>query len=114
MERIILHKALSYYFGTDAFSIMPKDNDFIIEKDNKRYFLSELDITEQYRQAEYEYLDIQAKIKRNKLLKECDWIVLPDVINPKKEEWILYRQYLRDITEQENYPYEINWGEKPE
>jgi len=35
--------------------------------------------------------------KRNELLKECDWTQLPDV-NISKEEWVTYRQALRDIT----------------
>lgn len=35
--------------------------------------------------------------KRNELLKESDWTQLPDV-NISKEEWVTYRQALRDIT----------------
>jgi len=35
--------------------------------------------------------------KRNELLKESDWTQLPDV-NISKEEWVGYRQALRDIT----------------
>lgn len=42
---------------------------------------------------------------RNQLLKKCDWTQLPDV--PFSEEvrglWQKYRQYLRDITEDENW-----------
>lgn len=38
---------------------------------------------------------------RNQLLKDSDWIVLPDspVSQEKKQEWIVYRQYLRDLPE---------------
>ena len=35
--------------------------------------------------------------KRNELLKESDWTQLADV-NINKEEWVTYRQALRDIT----------------
>jgi|FrelakmetLWP11LW_1041352.scaffolds.fasta_scaffold02444_2 hypothetical protein len=38
---------------------------------------------------------------RNQLLKNSDWIVLPDspVSLDKRQEWIVYRQYLRDLPE---------------
>lgn len=38
---------------------------------------------------------------RNQLLKDSDWIVLPDspVSEEKKQEWVVYRQYLRDLPE---------------
>ena len=79
MERIILHKALSYYFGTDAFSIMPKDNDFIIEKENIRHLLSEIDITEQYQQAEYEYQKIKNKERIEEIKAELDRLDLKKI-----------------------------------
>jgi len=45
--------------------------------------------------------------KRNELLKECDWTQLPDV-NISKEEWVTYRQALRDITDS----LEIEFGKE--
>lgn len=38
---------------------------------------------------------------RNQLLKDSDWIVLPDspLSEEKKQEWVVYRQYLRDLPE---------------
>ncbi len=47
--------------------------------------------------------------KRNELLKECDWTQLPDV-NISKEEWVTYRQALRDITDS----LEIEFGKELE
>ena len=46
------------------------------------------------------------KMKRLSLLKESDWVVLPHspVTGSKLEEWVTYRQALRDITKQES-PY---------
>lgn len=37
--------------------------------------------------------------ERNNLLKETDWIILPDspFSESKKQEWITYRQALRDL-----------------
>ena len=33
---------------------------------------------------------------RNKLLAQCDWVSLPDVQREDKNEWLEYRQALRD------------------
>lgn len=53
--------------------------------------------------------------RRNELLKDCDWTQLPDspLTNQKQTEWQIYRQELRDITNQNN-PFAINWPIKPE
>lgn len=52
--------------------------------------------------------------KRNKLLVESDYTVMPDYPTTKKECWKVYRQALRDITEQLGFPDNVNWPEKPE
>jgi len=46
------------------------------------------------------------KSQRTILLKESDWVVLPHspVTGSKLEEWVTYRQELRDVTNQ-NPPY---------
>jgi len=49
--------------------------------------------------------------ERNDYLAACDWTQLPD--SPAdKTAWALYRQQLRDITEQSN-PFEIVWPVAP-
>lgn len=42
------------------------------------------------------------RLKRNALLSETDWVVLPHspITGSKLDEWILYRDKLRNITEQ--------------
>jgi hypothetical protein len=54
---------------------------------------------------------------RDALLLQCDWTQLPDVIltmtNEKTQEWKQYRQSLRDITAQANFPNEVIWPVKP-
>jgi hypothetical protein len=50
---------------------------------------------------------------RNELLKECDWTVLPDSpIGDRLNDWILYRQELRNVTNQSN-PFNIIWPTQP-
>lgn len=49
---------------------------------------------------------------RNEKLKECDWTQLPDsTVN--KEIWAAYRQALRDITDQEGFPWSVIWPDLP-
>lgn len=45
------------------------------------------------------YLMSHVRSERNKLLSSCDWTVLSDspLTDSKKQEWILYRQALRDL-----------------
>ena len=54
-----------------------------------------------------------ALYKRNTLLVESDWTQLPDVPLVTKLAWAEYRQLLRDITDQVNYPSNITWPIKP-
>ena len=53
-----------------------------------------------------------ARHKRNQLLSECDWTQLPD--SPvDATNWIIYRQELRDVTLQVNFPWDIVWPSIP-
>lgn len=50
--------------------------------------------------------------KRLDLLRESDSWLLPDRFGPR-EDIIEYRQALRDVTEQNGFPFNIIWPEKP-
>jgi len=52
---------------------------------------------------------------RNQKLKDSDWTQFSDVVlDPVlKQEWITYRQTLRDITSQSTNPYDIIWPLAP-
>ena len=63
------------------------------------------------RTAETEWVIVRNK--RNKLLQESDWTQLPDVPLATKESWALYRQALRDVTNQTD-PFNIIWPNQPE
>lgn len=54
-------------------------------------------------------------IKRNILLQNTDWTILPDApfTKAQKDEWKVYRQALRDITEQEGFPENVVFPEAP-
>jgi len=55
--------------------------------------------------------------KRNELLDKTDKEMTVDRIEretPEKvEAWKIYRQALRDVPEQEGFPFDVIWPEKP-
>lgn len=60
-------------------------------------------------------LAAEARAKRNTLIEETDYLLLPDY--PVNEERMMkiksYRQELRDITEQLGFPEDITWPTMP-
>lgn len=53
------------------------------------------------------------RTQRDQLLKECDYIMMPDYPLADKTVWETYRQALRDITQQTDFPTNIVWPVKP-
>jgi hypothetical protein len=55
------------------------------------------------------------RLQRNGLLSQCDWTQLIDapLTDTEKSEWAVYRQALRDITAQPNFPENISWPTEP-
>lgn len=55
------------------------------------------------------------RYQRNQYLSQCDWTQLPDspLSDIKKQEWTIYRQALRDVTNQLD-PFNIVWPVKPQ
>ena len=54
--------------------------------------------------------------KRDQLLFETDWVVIKatELGQPLPLNWVAYRQDLRDITSQSDFPYSVIWPTKPE
>lgn len=53
---------------------------------------------------------------RNDLLDASDKEILPDRLNKSSsafKAWSDYREALRDIPEQEGFPWEVEWPERP-
>jgi len=63
-----------------------------------------------------EHLKQTRKEERNQLLAETDWIVTKSLESGEAvpDEWKQYRQALRDIPSQPNFPDDIEWPTKPE
>lgn len=56
------------------------------------------------------------RYQRDVLLKETDWVVLPysPITGSKLEEWIEYRQKLRDITQTTGSILDVELPQKPQ
>jgi hypothetical protein len=61
-----------------------------------------------------EEVELEVRYERNRLLSNSDWSQLPDVPEEIKLKWVEYRQLLRDITEQEGFPYDVKWPVEPQ
>lgn len=63
--------------------------------------------------ANLEYSEKAKEIrqKRDELLNETDWTQMADTAlsEDKKEAYRIYRQALRDVPEQEGFPYDVSW-----
>ena len=63
-----------------------------------------------------EVLAFEIRDRRNDLLTETDYLMQPDYPISEETRTALkaYRQALRDITNQEGFPKEVVWPEKPD
>jgi hypothetical protein len=53
--------------------------------------------------------------QRNLKLRLSDWTQLPDspLTAEKRQEWVVYRSQLRDITNQAGFPWNVVWPTEP-
>ena len=66
-------------------------------------------------QLEKEILSLDVRLERNKLLSDTDHLIQSDypISDEKKQEIKVYRQALRDIPQQDGFPDNIIWPDKP-
>ena len=55
----------------------------------------------------------EVRQERNAVLAVCDWTQLADA-PVDSAAWAVYRQELRDITQQNGFPWNVAWPNKPE
>jgi hypothetical protein len=86
--------------------------DEVEEKDGKYYMKWEIG---DKRKEWKENPEIASEVfsHREKLLYETDWWALPENANSYTEKRKKYRQDLRDLTAQPNFPFIIDWPEYP-
>lgn len=61
-----------------------------------------------------EELTEQARSQRDSLIQQSDWTQMLDNPLCGNQEWLDYRQALRDIPQQEGFPENIKWPTPPE
>ena len=66
-------------------------------------------------QDETQKIADEVRDKRDKLLEACDYLMALDypLSTAAREQWRTYRQALRDIPQQEGFPDNIEWPQKP-
>lgn len=60
----------------------------------------------------------RVRAERDQLLQASDVMVLPDrwalMTAEQQAAWAAYRQQLRDITDQDGFPWSVEWPTQPE
>lgn len=55
----------------------------------------------------------QVRAERDQLLAATDWTQAADAPEKTRIKWQPYRQALRDVPEQDGFPHNVVWPEKP-
>ena len=76
---------------------------------------TQMKTAEQLETERLEQASETARNQRNHLLTETDWVVVKhnELGTPIPQEWLDYRQALRDITEQSGFPDNVEWPTAP-
>lgn len=64
-------------------------------------------------EPDLDILAAHARYQRNQLLAESDWTQCADTPQALKDLWAPYRQVLRDVPQQADFPTTIVWPAKP-
>lgn len=106
-----------YYNDNGIVTFIEKHNEFFKEGE---YILSSLKPEEILNSVVVNnslYVDKEKgfRLVRNNKLLESDWTQLPNnhLDESKRQEWNVYRQHLRDITLQTDYPNNVVFPDKP-
>ena len=77
------------------------------------YTVAVTDKTQEELQADADSQAAKVRAQRNQRLAESDWTQLADA-PVDSLGWAVYRQELRDITQQNGFPWNVVWPNKPE
>lgn len=66
-----------------------------------------------YIRPTFEQVAAEVRAVRDALLMQTDWTQLPDIQQNIKDIWAVYRQALRDITNQTDFPFNVIWPIAP-
>ena len=131
--KIIYREATKAYVVNDGMLCLPHPQDESVPEDIRESYRERWEEADAYAKAHPEDVTVEyppadpteeelkeAKAKevraqRDALLEETDYLLMPDYpISAEDLEAVkAYRQALRDVPEQEGFPYTVVWPEKP-
>jgi hypothetical protein len=76
------------------------------------WFIADQPLVDQYQQIKIEARAKSVRDDRNTRLSDSDWTQVADA-PVDQTAWAAYRQALRDISDQEGFPWTINWPTQP-
>jgi hypothetical protein len=77
------------------------------------YTVEVRDMTEEELAAHTASKAAQVRSDRNRRLAECDWTQGKDIPASISDPWAAYRQELREVPDQEGFPWDVTWPEQP-
>lgn len=87
----------------------------VADKDTENdWYLKWIEKDEFVNIKELQYRGNVIRIRRNMLLAQSDWTQSKDISNTVSSAWTTYRQALRDITQQQDFPNVVVWPERPQ
>lgn len=107
--------AAGYSAVADPVGEQPADTTLVVNKNESNELVAEWMPTADYQELLHNRaLAGYARNRRTLLLQQSDWTQGKDIPNEVSAQWTTYRQALRDITSQAEFPQTINWPQKPE
>ena len=70
--------------------------------------------TEEEAEAQYAHMEMAFRFERNDVLARSDFVHAPDACVKNLQEWLDFRQALRDLPTTEGWPKNITWPDMPE
>jgi hypothetical protein len=100
----------------DDFTEVWGDQQFEIQADKVIWTLIKRAKTAEELQKQIDERATQERTFRDRLLSMSDWVVIKsvEVEMLELEAWKTYRQALRDVPEQEGFPWTIDWPQTPQ
>lgn len=96
-----------------------KENGYVVgwsstRQDDSQSEMDQIE-AEESRGSNPEKLSADTRINRNARLESCDWTMLADapLSVQQKTEWAEYRQLLREVPQQTEFPASVIWPEQP-
>lgn len=93
----ILHKAVSLLRPGKNFGIVNEDDWNTIQMSDGSTRPTDAEIQAKLEEARQSVAMDMLRQERNRLLSECDFRSLPDYPGADKDDWMSYRQALRDL-----------------